>query len=104
MVSGTASIIGQDTIGLGDVEEQTRVTIDNISKLTHPDNIRKHYPEIETVPVKFSYVRVYVKNKEDIAKVREICKCSYGDTPTTYVVADICRKNLLVEIEAELVS
>lgn len=104
MVSGTASIVGQDTIGLGDVEEQTRVTIDNISKLTHPDNIRKHSPEIDKVPEQFSYVRVYVKNKEDIAKVREICKQTYGNAPTTYVVADICRDNLLVEIEAELVG
>lgn len=104
MVSGTASIVGQDTIGIGDVEEQTRVTINNISKLTHPDNIRKHYPEIEKVPTQFSYIRVYVRNKHHIAKIREICKQTYGNTPTTYVVADICRDNLLVEIEAELIS
>ena len=104
MVSGTASIVGQETIGLGNVEEQTRVTISNIAKLTHPDNIRKHCPEIGKVPTQFSYVRVYVKHKEDINRVRAICQNAYGDTPAMYVVADICRDNLLVEIEAELVS
>ena len=104
LVSGTASIIGQETIGIDNIEEQTRVTIENIKKLTHPNNIHKHYPEISEVPEQFSYVRVYVKHKEDIEKVRNICREAYGDTPATYVVADICRDNLLVEIEAELIN
>ena len=34
-ISGTASIIGQDTIGIDDVEKQTLVTIENISRLTN---------------------------------------------------------------------
>ncbi|MFA9389060.1 MAG: hypothetical protein ACERKD_04605 [Prolixibacteraceae bacterium] len=104
LVSGTASIIGQETIGIGEVEEQTRVTIQNIKTLTHPDNILKHFPEIIEMPKQYSYVRVYVKLKTDIAKVRPICLEAFGDVPTTYVVADICRDNLLVEIEAELIS
>ncbi len=104
IVSGTASIVGEVTVGIGDVEEQTRVTIKNISALTSPDNIKRHFPEIKTIPDKYSYVRVYVKNKEDISKVRNICKETYRDTPATYVVADICRDNLLVEIETELIS
>lgn len=104
LVSGTASIIGQDTIGIDDVEEQTRVTIQNIQRLTHPDNLRKHDPEITTIPNQYSYVRVYVKRKADIDKVRTICSETFSEVPVTYVVADICRDNLLVEIEAELIS
>lgn len=104
LVSGTASIVGQETIGIGNVEEQTRVTIQNIQQLTHPDNIRKHFPQIIEVPQHYSYIRVYVKFKEDITKVRNICLKTYGDIPSTYVVADICRDNLLVEIETELFS
>lgn len=104
MVSGTASIIGQDTIGIDDVEEQTRVTIQNINRLSSEENLRNHYPEIKAIPNKYSYVRVYVKYADDIEKVKAICAKEYGDTPTTYVVADICRDNLLVEIEAELIS
>lgn len=104
LISGTASIIGQDTIGIDDIEEQTKVTIQNINKLRDPKTLRTHLPELEAIPTKYSYVRVYVKYKKDFAKVREICQLEYGDAPTTYVVADICRDNLLVEIEAELVS
>jgi len=104
LVSGTASIIGQDTIGLNDVEEQTKVTIENINRLSSAENIQKHFPEISSLPTRYSYVRVYVKYKTDIPKVKAICLKAYGNVPTTYVVADICRDNLLVEIEAELIS
>jgi len=104
IISGTASIIGQETVGIGDVEEQTRITIENIRLLSDPDTLRKHCPEIKIIPDRYSYVRVYVKNKDDIARVREICRLAFGNAPATYVVADICRDNLLVEIEAELIS
>ena len=38
-VSGTASIIGQDTIGIDDVGRQTVVTLENIEKLCDPKRI-----------------------------------------------------------------
>jgi enamine deaminase RidA (YjgF/YER057c/UK114 family) len=104
IVSGTASIIGQQTVGIGDVEEQTRVTIGNIKRLADPDHLQKLCPDMVHAPDKYSYIRVYVKLKEDISKVRNICQQFFGNVPATYVVADICRDDLLVEIEAELLS
>lgn len=104
IISGTASIIGEETVGIGDVEEQTRVTIKNIQILSDAETLKAQCPEISVIPQTYSYVRVYVKYKEDISKVRKICFEAYGDVPTTYVVADICRDNLLVEIETELIS
>lgn len=105
IISGTASIIGEKTIGVGDVEKQTRVTIQNIQNLSTRENLLKHFPEIKLFPETYSYVRVYVKHKEDIAKVKKICSEAFGsETPATYVAANICRNDLLVEIEAELVS
>ena len=103
-VSGTASIIGQETIGLDDVEKQTRVTIENIAVLVSESNLRAHYPGLRNVPDKYAYVRVYVKNQEDIPLVKAICLDHFGNVPTTFVQADICRENLLVEIEAEMVN
>lgn len=104
IISGTASIIGEDTVGIGDVEEQTRITIKNIQILSAPETLKTQCPEITLIPETYSYVRVYVKFKEDISKVKKICIEAFGDVPTTYVVADICRDNLLVEIETELIS
>lgn len=104
IISGTASIIGQDTVAEGDVEEQTRVTIRNVQQLSKPETLKFRCPGLTVFPKTYSYIRVYVKNKEDIARVKIICTEAFGETPATYVVADICRENLLVEIEAELIS
>jgi enamine deaminase RidA (YjgF/YER057c/UK114 family) len=103
-VSGTASIIGQETIGIDDVEMQTRVTIANIQSLVSEENLRAHYPELDAVPDKYAYVRVYVKNPEDISVVKTICSGYFRNVPVTFVQADICRADLLVEIEAEMVN
>jgi enamine deaminase RidA (YjgF/YER057c/UK114 family) len=100
-ISGTASIVGQETIGLNDVKKQTRVTIDNIEMLTSKSNLRSHYPELAVFPDKYTYVRVYVKNEEDIPTVKRICLEHFGEVSMGFLKADICREDLLVEIEAE---
>ena len=46
-------------------------------------------------------LRVYIKKDEDFNKVKEICRRSYPDVPSVFIKADICRENLLIEIEAE---
>jgi len=80
------------------------VTIENIKALASAENLRRQCHDIKSIPETYSYIRVYVKHKQDIPAVRSICNEVYGNTPATFVVADICRDNLLVEIEAELIS
>ncbi|MGE4586845.1 MAG: hypothetical protein AB7D05_05840, partial [Mangrovibacterium sp.] len=103
-VSGTASIVGQETIGINDVKKQTWTTIGNIESLTSADNLKAHYPELMIIPDQYTYVRVYVKYQQDIPEVRRICQSHFGDVPMSFLRADICRDNLLMEIEAEKVS
>ncbi len=43
---------------------------------------------------------MYVKRQEDYAKTRAVCEQYVGDLPTIYAVADVCRPELLVEVEA----
>ncbi len=100
-ISGTASIKGQETIGLDDPEQQTQTTIENMEALTSKQNLLAHCPELKVIPDKYSYIRVYVKNKEDLPLVQKICTDHFGNIPASYVIADICRQDLLVEIEAE---
>ena len=103
-ISGTASIAGQETIGLNDVEKQTRITIEHIELLTGRKNLKLHYPELTQVPDQYAYVRVYVKNEADIPAVKAICLNHFGEVPMSFVRADICREDLLVEIEAEKIG
>ncbi len=100
-ISGTASIIGQETIGKGDVREQTLVTIENINKLTHSKHIGELLGGQDIIPGKYTLLRVYVKNQEHFAEVREICSNHFPHVPSIYIEADICREDLLMEIEAE---
>ena len=99
-ISGTASIVGEKTIGAGDVKEQTQVTIQNISDLTSKENVQSAGVEISKKD--YTYLRVYVKQENDFDIVREICKEKYGDIPLLFIKADICRDNLLVEVEGEI--
>jgi enamine deaminase RidA (YjgF/YER057c/UK114 family) len=100
-VSGTASIIGQETIGKGNIEEQTLVTIDNIKKLTDAERISHMINNRSVHSADFSLVRTYVKHKQDFEVVKAICRSHFPDTPAIYIQADICRDDLLTEIEAE---
>jgi len=100
-ISGTASIIGQDTIGIDDIEEQTIVTLDNISKLTDSVRISHLSGKPGSNAGSPILLRVYIKNQDDITKVKAICEQRYPGVPSVYIEADICRDNLLVEIEAE---
>lgn len=100
-VSGTASIIGQETIGVSDIELQTITTINNIIKLASPENLLFHYPALTQIPSRVCIIRTYVKHPEHFNIVKQICQQKLGVAPSIYVLADVCRDDLLVEIEAE---
>ncbi len=105
-VSGTASIKGEVTLGIGDVAEQTRITVENIRSLVSHENLEANKILNNYTSLLFSSIRVYVKVPSDMETVREICDVSFPEVQINYLVADICRDALLVEIEgiAELIS
>jgi enamine deaminase RidA (YjgF/YER057c/UK114 family) len=100
-VSGTASIIGQATIGIDDVEKQTEVTLENIKKLTDASRIQHLTGNSQADAGKLILLRAYIKYQEDFPKVESICNERFPGVPIIYCEADVCRDNLLVEIEAE---
>lgn len=99
MVSGTASIHGEETIGVDNVEEQTKYTIDNIYQLINPELLATFNPLCKNAQQSFTSVRVYVKNQEHFDTVKRICEQKFNTENIIYVEADVCRDNLLVEIE-----
>jgi enamine deaminase RidA (YjgF/YER057c/UK114 family) len=99
-VSGTASITGSESRHPGDVEAQTRQTLENIEALISEDNLRRHgMPGLGATLADLALARVYVKRREDYSTCRAVCRSMLGEIPTIYAVADICRPELLVEIE-----
>nr|WP_321406295.1 hypothetical protein [uncultured Carboxylicivirga sp.] len=99
-ISGTASIKGQYTIGLNNALEQTQTTLELIHNLKLA--AKQTAKNLNENSLNFSYARIYIKKAEDFESVMSICTNELPNTPLNFVQADICRDNLLVEIEAEM--
>jgi enamine deaminase RidA (YjgF/YER057c/UK114 family) len=99
-VSGTASIVDSESCYPGDPEQQTEQTIDNIERLIAADNFTAHgLPGAGAHLHDLAKIRVYLKRPEDLAQCQAVCQRRFGAVPAIYAVADICRPELLVEIE-----
>lgn len=100
LISGTASILDSESHHLGDVAAQTRETFDNIAALISADNFGRHgLTGLGTTLDDLTSLRVYIKRQEDYPIVRDVCRATLGQVPTIYTRADLCRPELLVEIE-----
>ncbi|WP_349945595.1 hypothetical protein ABFV83_17240 [Lacrimispora sp. BS-2] len=99
LVSGTASIIGTTSVYIGDAFMQTKTTIDNIKILLSEKNLREYFIECSEVRAQLQYLKVYIKNWGDFPIIKQICERSFGNQNIVYLQNDICRKELLVEME-----
>jgi chorismate lyase/3-hydroxybenzoate synthase len=104
-VSGTASIVGHETIHRGDVIAQTRETIVNIGALLEQANriVGASRYSLDSLKLK-----VYLRNPSDLPGVeaalagllRSGASLPHPAPFIVYLQADVCREDLLVEIEA----
>lgn len=104
-VSGTAAIIGEETVS-SDIETQTLITIENINKLIESETTKQNFTSLEQVQnsslkqeLTLKHYKAYIKNFEDFEIVRDLCKSAFPNASGIFVKADICRDDLLVEIE-----
>ena len=93
-VSGTAAIRREESLAHADAALQTKVTIENIAQLTVQVS--------ESCCVRSA--RVYVKRVEDMGAVEQVVTAFYPEADLLFVQADVCRPELLVEIEALAVA
>ena len=98
-VSGTASIVGEKTMHHQDVEKQTITTIENIFGLFSGENQKILGVQFDVNQIEFSHLRIYVKHQEDFPRVEALCKSMLNSKSFLFLQSDICRENLLVEIE-----
>jgi chorismate lyase / 3-hydroxybenzoate synthase len=97
-VSGTASIVGHETMHCGDVTAQTRETLKNIESLLDEANrvVGSAHYSLEGLKLK-----VYVRRASDLAAIDSVLSAALDSSTTVvYLQADVCREDLLVEIEA----
>ena len=89
-ISGTASIIGHDTKACGNVQEQLEITLDNIRYLL---------ANIDPQASALFAIRVYLRHAKDLLATQHYLYQQFAPANVNIVHADICRANLLVEIE-----
>jgi len=98
LISGTASIVGHATLHPANVVAQTRETITNLKAVLTEANRLANSPGFDLASLHY---RVYVRHPADLVQIRaEMTQC-VGDAPkAVYLRADVCRQDLLLEIEA----
>lgn len=98
-ISGTASIVGSSTVHHGDAAAQVKETFKNITTLIGKENT-SNYKQAGFELSDIVGMRVYIKDRSQYVLIREEVERIIGtDTPVVYVNDDICRPDLLLEIE-----
>ncbi|MFU8830690.1 MAG: hypothetical protein ACNA7J_00920 [Wenzhouxiangella sp.] len=103
MISGTASVVGHETTHDGNLEGQVDEIVTNMNALLEESvrclgraGLASFGPE--------SLVRVYVRHAEHWPAVHERLKRQWPDSPMVGLRGDICRSDLLLEVEAVTVG
>jgi len=101
LVGGTASIVGEESVHLGDLERQTDETLANLAVLL---NVAAGEPAStenrDAVLARYRELRVYYPDPERLDDLRRLLAGAFpGVEAIEWVRADLCRSELLVEIE-----
>jgi len=97
-LSGTASIVGHQTLHVGDIVAQAGETVVNISAIL--DEANRVRPGL-SLSLADLCCKVYVRDPADVALLEAALRAMLGPAPVLlYVQADICRAGLAMEIEA----
>jgi chorismate lyase/3-hydroxybenzoate synthase len=96
-LSGTASIIGHESIHLNDPVQQTMEVVQNIrTVIEHANNTYK----AAVSHLKARMLKVYIRDREHYLTIKNTVEQQFGKhTSILYLQGDICRQDLLVEIE-----
>lgn len=101
LVSGTASIVGHASVHPGDVAAQTRETLTNLHAVLDAARTRSS----AGFALDRLSLTIYVRHPDDLPTVRALLAAEIGaDAPAlrdaVVLQGDVCRSELLVEIEA----
>lgn len=96
-VSGTASIVGHRTLHAGDAAAQARESLANIEAVITEVN---HCLPAHPFALENLTYRAYIRHAADYPAVAAVLRNALGNAGCVCLQADICRADLLVEIEA----
>jgi chorismate lyase/3-hydroxybenzoate synthase len=99
LVSGTASIVGHESLHIGDPERQLEETARNFEALVEAA-MRADSALAQVSRVRLESLKVYLRNSDDYARLLPMVRRLFAVEAEPLVLrADVCRRELLVEIE-----
>jgi chorismate lyase/3-hydroxybenzoate synthase len=100
LMSGTAAIIGHESMHPYMTELQTEETLKNLSFLDNAISGRLGDTHDSILDAQ-NLLRVYLRDREDLASVAERLRKQFGsiDANVMFLRADICRRELMIEID-----
>jgi chorismate lyase/3-hydroxybenzoate synthase len=99
LVSGTASIVGHESLHIGDPERQLEETSRNFEALVDAA-MRADVGRPKASSVRLESLKVYLRNSADYARlIPRIRRLFAVEHEPLVLRADICRRELLIEIE-----
>ena len=102
-ISGTASIVGHQTVHSENAAEQLEETLNNLDALAAQAGEQQGLPIHSAHDL--SLLKVYVRHAEDLPAIRQGLARRLGTAaPTVFLKGDICRADLLLEIEGLMSS
>lgn len=96
LISGTASIVGHETLHLGNPYAQAKETIENIQTVVHQASLTG-WVQSQLTPQ--GLLKVYLRDSSYLENVESQIKLLGPNVKAIYLEADICRADLLLEIE-----
>lgn len=95
LVGGTASVRGEDSVHRGDLHRQALETFENLGAI-----IRTILPSVRRPLDRYRDLRVYVVHETDVKEIRSMIAEAFGSLRRLEITpADLCRSELLLEIE-----
>jgi chorismate lyase/3-hydroxybenzoate synthase len=97
LISGTASITGHESRHVGDALAQFSEALQNV------DTVIRIAGEASGEALRglqdLRATKIYLRSEAQRHRVREAARAAWGEVPTLLVVGDLCRSELLLEIE-----
>jgi chorismate lyase/3-hydroxybenzoate synthase len=92
LISGTASIVGHVSQHIGDPVAQLEETLRNLDAL-----MQRALPRPDAADM--GALKVYLRDPQRLPELQSLLQQRYPKVPVIYLAADICRRELLLEIE-----
>ena len=98
-LSGTASVVGHETLYPGDCRAQLMESLRNISSVMETASTSGE-AGIRFDNEHLKLMHVYMRNRDDLDTARACIESHFGnDVLVTYLLGDICRRDLLIEVD-----